>query len=51
MEVFLILNGREIRASVEEQEQLMLGVASGTKSRAQLTAWVQGHSYPINKRQ
>ena len=51
MEVFLILNGREIRASVEEQEQLMLGVASGTRSRTQLTTWLQGHSYPINKRQ
>jgi death-on-curing protein len=51
MEVYLILNGREIRASVEEQEQLMLGVASGTRSRAQLTTWLQGHSYPINKRQ
>jgi death on curing protein len=51
MEVFLILNGREIRASVEEQEQLMLGVASGTRSRAQLTAWLQEHSYAIDKPQ
>lgn len=51
MEVFLVLNGREIRASVEEQERLMLDVASGTKSREQLTAWLQGHSYAISKRQ
>ena len=51
MEVFLILNGREVRASIEEQEQVMLGVASGTRSRAQLSAWLQGHSYPIDKRQ
>jgi death on curing protein len=51
MEVFLILNGREIRATVEEQEQLMLGVASGAKSRGELTAWLQSHSHAINNRQ
>ena len=45
MEVFLILNGLEIRASVEEQEQLMLGVASGSKSREEFTAWLEAHSY------
>ena len=51
MEVFLILNGREIRASVEEQEQLMLGVASGSRSREQLTAWLEAHLYGFNERQ
>ncbi|WP_246844273.1 type II toxin-antitoxin system death-on-curing family toxin [Hydrocoleum sp. CS-953] len=29
MEVFLILNGLEINASVDEQEQVILAVASG----------------------
>ena len=50
MEVFLILNGREIRASVDEQEQLMLGVASGSTGREQLTAWLQAHSYTASER-
>jgi death-on-curing protein len=45
MEVFLILNGREIRASVEEQERLMLGVASGSRDRQQLGAWLWAHSF------
>jgi death on curing protein len=51
MEIFLILNGREIRASVQEQEQLMLGIASGSQSREQFAAWLRGHSYGINERQ
>jgi len=44
MEVFLLLNGREIAASVDEQEQLMLGIASGSLGREQLVAWLEAHS-------
>ena len=33
MEVFLLLNGHEIDASVHEQEQIIIGVASGNVSR------------------
>ena len=29
MEVFLVLNGQEIKASVSEQEKIIIGVASG----------------------
>jgi death-on-curing protein len=43
MEVFLLLNGNEIRASVDEQERLMLGVASGSVDREQLAAWLEEH--------
>ena len=41
MEVFLLLNGYEIDASVDEQERLMLDVASGTVDREQLADWLR----------
>src|SRR5215216_3040362 len=43
MEVFLVLNGYEIEASVGEQEEIVLSVASGQKSRAELVEWLQWH--------
>lgn len=44
MEIFLLLNGRELRASVDDQERLMLGIASGGVDREQLVAWLEVHS-------
>ena len=44
MEMFLLLNGQEVDATVDEQEQLMLGVASGSVSRDTLTAWIRSHA-------
>lgn len=43
METFLVLNGHELAASVDEQERLILGVAAGTVSRDEFTAWVDSH--------
>ncbi len=43
MEVFLQLNGAEIDASVDDQESLMLGLASGDVTREQLEAWLSTH--------
>ena len=43
MEVFLILNGYEISASVEQQERYFLSVASGQVSRSELTSWIENH--------
>jgi death-on-curing protein len=43
METFLVLNGLEFVAGVDEQEQVILGVAAGTLKRDQFTAWVQSH--------
>ncbi|MFQ6114182.1 MAG: type II toxin-antitoxin system death-on-curing family toxin [bacterium] len=40
MEIFLLLNGYEIQASVDEQEDLFLQLASGRISREQLAEWV-----------
>src|SRR6266542_2461557 len=39
MEVFLMLNGLEIIGDVNEQETIMLDLASGNLTREQLTDW------------
>ena len=43
MEVFLVLNGYEIGATVDEQEQIILAVASGQMERAALGEWINRH--------
>lgn len=40
MEIFLFLNGFEIRSSTDEQEKAVLQVASGKMSREQFSGWV-----------
>jgi len=44
MEVFLVLNGHEIRAAVDEQEQIILEVAAGERDREALTEWLRSHT-------
>ncbi|MEQ1912733.1 MAG: type II toxin-antitoxin system death-on-curing family toxin [Vicinamibacterales bacterium] len=46
MEVFLIMNGLEIDADVEEQERLMLDIASGQRQRDDLAEWLRHHTRP-----
>ena len=48
MEAFLMLNGYEIVASVDEQERFMLDLAAGDVTREQLSDWVEKHiqSFP-----
>ena len=43
LEVFLLLNGYEIDALVDDQERVMLDVASGQMSRAELSEWLSRH--------
>ena len=43
MEVFLVLNGREIDCHVDEQEDFFLQLAAGSKNREDLVAWLQKH--------
>ncbi len=43
METFLILNGWELTARVDEQEQVILQLAAGNLNREKFTAWVQSH--------
>lgn len=40
MEIFLFLNGFEIQSSTDEQEKVVLQVASGMMSREQFSNWV-----------
>jgi death-on-curing protein len=47
MEVFLLFNGYEIMASVDEQERLMLDLAAGSVTREQLAEWLEAHRRPI----
>jgi len=42
-DTFLILNGSEIDAPVDDQERLMLDLASGRLTRNQLAAWLLAH--------
>jgi death on curing protein len=48
METLLVLNGVEIVADVDEQERVMLDVASGSLSRAALVAWLSAHVQPLS---
>jgi death-on-curing protein len=43
MESFLMFNGYEISASVDEQVDIILGVASGNIDRDAFTKWLQKH--------
>ncbi|MCS6847650.1 MAG: type II toxin-antitoxin system death-on-curing family toxin [Anaerolineae bacterium] len=46
METFLVLNGYEIRATVDEQERVILRIASGEMKREGLTDWLYAHIEP-----
>ena len=43
VEVFLLLNGFEIQSSVDEQERIVLQVASGEMDREAFTLWLRDH--------
>jgi death-on-curing protein len=43
MEIFLILNGYEIDATVDEQEQVVLLLAAGELERNAFTEWLRAH--------
>ncbi len=47
MEIFLILNGFEINATVDEQEILFLELASGKVKREELVDWLQRNVVPL----
>jgi death-on-curing protein len=47
LELFLVLNGYEIDASIDEQETLFLRLADGQISRDSLSAWVAAHMIPF----
>ena len=43
MEVFLVVNGFEVQSSVDEQERIILQVASGEMDREAFTIWLRDH--------
>lgn len=48
MEIFLIFNGMEIDALVEEQEQLILAIAAGMLGRERLVEWLKQNTVPCS---
>ena len=44
LEVFLFLNGHEIKASIDEQYEIVLKVAAGEIKREVFTTWVGEHT-------
>jgi death-on-curing protein len=46
METFLIVNGHELRVSVDEQERVMLDLAAGELTRDAFVDWVKQHMIP-----
>ncbi len=47
-ETFLILNGLEINGSVDEQEHIVLAIASGELGREAFVEWLRQHTTPTN---
>jgi death-on-curing protein len=48
METFLVLNGWELVAGVDEQEQVILRLAASAMGREEFMAWVQAHLHRRN---
>lgn len=46
MEVFLLLNGFEIHAAVDEHEQVVLRFAGGETARTKFATWLCDHIQP-----
>ena len=44
MEVFFLLNGAELHAAVDEQEEFWLELAAGQRSREELVEWLKGRT-------
>jgi death on curing protein len=47
MEAFLVANGFEINANVDEQEAVILNVAAGQMPRDEFTEWLRGRIVTI----
>jgi death-on-curing protein len=47
METFLVRNGHEIQADVDEQEAIFLRLAAGALTREEFTEWVRLHTVPL----
>ena len=48
MATFLMLNGLNVVVSTDEQEQLILDLAAGTRRREDLLAWLHEHTASLD---
>ncbi|MEM6343199.1 MAG: type II toxin-antitoxin system death-on-curing family toxin [Bacteroidota bacterium] len=49
MEITFVLNGYEIEATVDEQEKLILDLASGILDKETFIQWVKNHLRPLSR--
>jgi len=49
MEVFLVLNHHEIEADIDEQEHIILAIASGQLNRPDFEQWLRQHTKMIRR--
>ena len=47
METFLVLNGQELNADIDDAESLFLRLAAGNVERAELVGWITANVMPI----
>jgi len=47
METFLVLNGFELHADVDDSEKIILGLAAGQLTREELLNWISQHIHPM----
>lgn len=47
MAIFLTMNGYKIEASIDEQVEIILSVASGNLKREEFAAWLSKHIQPF----
>lgn len=47
MDVFLRLNGHQIRAEVDDAERVILAVAAHKMNRSEFTEWLRAHVVPL----
>lgn len=49
MEQFLLINGYEIAAEIDEQEKVFLSVADGSMTQEELVLWIIEHTQPFQR--
>ena len=47
METFLILNGKELNADIDDAESLFLKLAAGNVERGELVEWITANVKPV----
>ena len=47
MATFLVLNGMDVQAGLDDQEHVMLDLAAGRIDRGDFTAWLRQHVKPL----